>query len=356
MVTPSSIAIAGAGLVGSLLAWRLLENAQLTGQPLRLALFEKGCLKYPKAAAHTAAAMISPLSEVVVSERAIYDMGIQSLGLWPKWLELLNQHSAQPVAYNNQGSLVVAHPSDETELEQFAQDLRFHLQDQNTATWLTGQQLRQREPDLSHQFNRGLLLPDEAFLDNRQLMLNLHQRILALGGVIHENATMRFEPEPICEGFDLTTFDVCVDARGTGAAQSQAVRGVRGEVLWVQTPEVKLNHAVRLMHPRYKLYIVPKPNNSFIVGATEIESQDSSPVSVQSMMELCSALYTLNPAFAEARIIELDANLRPSYLNNMPAISWQPEHRTASINGLYRHGYLLAPHLIDTFINTLETN
>lgn len=355
MSTPSSIAIAGAGLVGSLLAWRLLENAHHTQQTLRVDIFEKDSLKHPRAAAHTAAAMISPLSEVVVSERAIYDMGIASLGLWPQWLAQLNAHSETPVTYNNQGSLVVAHPSDESELEQFAQDLRFHLKDQNTATWLSGQQLREREPDLSTQFNRGLLLPDEAFLDNRQLMHNLHARIRQLGGNIFGNAAITFNPAPCCEAHDLSTYDLCVDARGTGAKQSQTVRGVRGEVVWVETPEVKLNHAVRLMHPRYKLYIVPKPNNQFIVGATEIESQDSSPVSVQSVMELCSALYTLNPAFAEARIIELDANLRPSYLDNLPAISWQKKEGTASINGLYRHGYLLAPYLIQQFMMQLNT-
>ena len=351
MPIPSSFAIAGAGLAGSLLAWRLLETAK---HPIRVTLFEKGDLSQPRSAAYTAAAMISPLSEVVVSERAIYDMGMHSLQLWPQWLDALNKHSAQPVSYNNQGSLVVAHPSDESELEQFAQDLRYHLGENNTAQWLSRAELNAHEPDLSPQFNRGLLLPGEAFLDNRQLLTNLHQRIITLGGSIQQNSDISFEPEPHLNGTALTGFDCVVDARGTGAKQSQAVRGVRGEVLWVQTPEITLNHAVRLMHPRYKLYVVPKPNNRFIVGATEIESQDSSPVSVQSMMELCSALYTLNPAFAEARIIELDANLRPSYMDNMPAITWNKQGNSVSINGLYRHGYLLAPHLIDDLLGQLR--
>src|SRR5690606_16359206 len=81
---------------------------------------------------------------------------------------------------------------------------------------------------------------------------------------------------------------------------------------------------------------------------------DRSPVSVQSMLELCSALYTLNPAFAEARIIELDSNLRPAFLDNMPQVELT-ELRSAdghtlpriNINGLYRHGYLLAPKLVE---------
>jgi glycine oxidase len=337
-----TIAIAGAGLVGSLLAWRLLR------QGATVTVYERNTLLKPRAAAYTAAAMISPLSEVVVSERAIYDMGLDSLRLWPQWLSELAQITPA-VHYNNQGSLVVAHPNDAAELEQFASDLRFHLGADNTARWLSPEELKSLEPDLNPQLNPALLLPNEAHLDNRQLLNNLHAAIQRLGGKIIENADITFQPEATLQGKALAA-DWVIDARGTGAKQSQAVRGVRGEVLWVHTQEVHFTHAIRLMHPRYKLYIVPKPNHHFIVGATEIESQDDSPVSVQSMMELCSALYTLNPAFAEARITELDANLRPSYLDNLPKIIWDADTQSASINGLYRHGYLLAPHLINQFM------
>ena len=340
--TQPNVAIAGAGLVGSLLAWRLLR------QGAAVTVYERSTLTKPRAAAYTAAAMISPLSEVVVSERAIYDMGLDSLSVWPQWLSELAQNTS-PIHYNNQGSLVVAHPNDAAELEQFATDLRFHLGADNTARWLSSQELKTFEPDLNPQLNPALLLPNEAYLDNRQLLTNLQKAIQLLGGKIIENADIVFQPHATLEGNPLQA-DLVIDARGTGARQSQAVRGVRGEVLWVHTKEVCFARAIRLMHPRYKLYIVPKPNHHFIVGATEIESQDASPVSVQSMMELCSALYTLNPAFAEARITELDANLRPSYLDNMPKITWDTNTHCASINGLYRHGYLLAPHLINQFI------
>ena len=105
-----------------------------------------------------------------------------------------------------------------------------------------------------------------------------------------------------------------------------------------------LTRPVRLLHPRYQLYIVPKPNHEFVVGATQIESEDSSPVSVQSALELNSALYTLNPAFAEARIIEMQSNLRPALNDNRPQI--QHEAGLIKVNGLYRHGYLLAPVVV----------
>ena len=80
------------------------------------------------------------------------------------------------------------------------------------------------------------------------------------------------------------------------------------------------------------------------------------------MLELCSALYTLNPAFAEARILELDANLRPAYWHNLPLIETEQaeatpgEHqRILRINGLYRHGYLVAPPLVEEALSKLDT-
>lgn len=350
-----SIAIAGAGLVGRLLSWRLLRLGH------KVQLFDDGDPHHSRSAAHTAAAMISPLSEVVVSERSIYDMGVSSLAIWPRWLEELNASAPAPVHYAAPGSLVVAHQADMAELEQFYADLRFHLGADNNARWLERRDLYTLEPDIAGQFDRALYLPDEAYLDNRHLLARLLEEIQALGGECFAHHAVHFMPEARLGEQALAGFDCIFDCRGMGARQSQKdLRGVRGEVLWVQTDEVQLRHPVRLMHPRYKLYIVPKPGNRFIIGATEIESQDRSPVSVQSMLELCSALYTLNPAFAEARILELDANLRPSYWHNLPQIDHQrataasgETQNIVRINGLYRHGYLLAPTLVDDVLARL---
>lgn len=348
------IAIAGAGLLGRLLAWKLLEHQH------QVTLYETGSMAQSKSAAYTAAAMISPMSEVVVSERSIYQMGIHSLGLWPQWIQQLNIGLEKPVFYNTSGSLVVAHRNDESELEQFYQELCFHLGKNNTSRWLDRDGLYVLEPDLNPEFHRGLYLPDEAYLDNRYLLQALLQAIIKAGGQIHENTHIRLQPQALANGNALEGYDYIIDCRGMGAKRDQStLRGVRGEVLWVETDEVRLSRPVRLMHPRYKLYIVPKPKQRFIIGATEIESEDCSPVSVQSMLELCSALYTINPAFAEARILELDANLRPAFIDNMPHIEQQPTLDTTSakiisLNGLYRHGYLLAPTMVEHTLNMIH--
>lgn len=336
--SPMTLAVLGAGLLGRLVAWRLLSAGH------KVDLFEASSFSQPQSAAHTAAAMISPLSEVVVSEPIVYHMGLESLRLWPEWLQALK--SVDTVYYRASGSLVLAHPQDFSELLQFKKDLQYKLGNEDPSQWLDGATLHEREPQLGH-FSQGLYLPDEAYLDNRHLLGVLLKAIRELGGTCHENCSAEWRDGALYLNGEVSqqSFDWVLDCRGLGSKPAQTdLRGVRGEVMWVQTPELQFSHALRLMHPRYKLYVVPKPGNRFIIGATEIESEDKSPISIQSSLELASALYTIHPAFAEARVIETDSNLRPAYRDNLPYIRTQGSY--ISVNGLYRHGYLLAPTIV----------
>lgn len=130
----------------------------------------------------------------------------------------------------------------------------------------------------------------------------------------------------------------------TGAARIgrlPGLRGVRGEMLVLETGEIRLSRPVRLLHPRHPLYIVPREAGRFMVGATMIESDDAGPVTARSLMELLNAAYALHPAFGEARLVETGAGIRPAYPDNLPRVSEDGE--TIHVNGLYRHGFLLAP-------------
>ena len=88
----------------------------------------------------------------------------------------------------------------------------------------------------------------------------------------------------------------------------------------IRTREVTLTRAVRFLHPRIPLYIVPRANNEFMIGATMIESAEKGAVSVRSAIELLSAAYALHPAFGEAEILEMSADVRPAFPDNEPRI------------------------------------
>ena len=130
------------------------------------------------------------------------------------------------------------------------------------------------------------------------------------------------------------------------------LRGVRGEMVVVRSPDVSLQRPVRMLHPRMPLYIVPRGNGLFMIGATMIESERRGPVSVRSAVELLNAAYALHPAFGEAEIVELGADLRPAFPDNLPRIAIDGER--IGVNGLYRHGFLIAPALAELTLGYVE--
>lgn len=349
----STIAIAGGGLLGRLLAWQLLEAGH------QVTLYDAGSFVDSVSAAHTAAGMISPISEAIDTESLMYDLGMVALTQWPLWLQQLSHSlpAASAVQYDQKGSLIVAHSHDQALLEQYRHDMQQQLPIAAQGQSVDKSAIAALEADISSHFHQGMYLPQEAHIDNRQLLQSLFERIQQLGGECIADTTVDVEPFHICLRAEKQRkrFDCVIDCRGVGAKpQWQGVRGVRGEVLRVTTQDVQLQRPVRLLHPRYQLYVVPKPNQEFVIGATQIESEDRSPVSVQSALELNSALYTINPAFAEARIITMEANLRPALDDNRPQII--REKGLIKINGLYRHGYLLAPVVIQHTLHVLLEN
>jgi glycine oxidase len=211
--------------------------------------------------------------------------------------------------------------------------------------------LAAQEVGLAGRFHQGLLLPGEGQLDNRQLLDALLQSLQANGVALHWHsgrAPADFQPGEAGQA------DWLVDCRGLGARpQWTGLRGVRGEVIRLHAPDVTLTRPVRLIHPRYPIYIAPKPGQVFVVGATEIETDDLSPASVRSTLELLSAAYSVHPGFGEARLLEVAAQARPTLNDNLPALR-QLGPRTIQVNGLYRHGFLIAPALLDATLALLH--
>jgi glycine oxidase len=133
---------------------------------------------------------------------------------------------------------------------------------------------------------------------------------------------------------------------------------VRGEVIRLYAPEVKLLRPTRLIHPRYPIYIAPKEDDVYVVGATEIESEDLSSMSVRSALELLSAVYTVHSGFAEARILEMATQCRPTLKDNLPEIAVDRKPNQAGlmmINGLYRHGFMISPAILDCALEILDS-
>ena len=325
-----NIAILGYGLMGRLCALALADVA-------RLHIVSSEAEHEQSGAGWKAAAMLAPIAESVHTDSALVDMGWDALSLWPRFLEKLDGK----VFFQQVGTLVVAHQQDESLLQQFRQ--RIALVELRRVKSLRRQELQSLEPELAGRFQHGLFLEEEGHIDNHGLFHAIDRHLAKRNVAFSWSQSIGNKPrEFVQEAYFNQKFDWVIDCRGIGAkAQWPNLRGVRGEVVRVHAPEVVLNRPVRLMHPRYPLYIVPKPGNQYVLGATQIESEDEGAIRVRSCLELLSAAYSLHPGFGEARIIRAEAGLRPALIDNNPRL--RIESGFMAVNGLYRHGFMLGP-------------
>jgi len=341
------VAVLGAGLLGRMLTVSIMDDCQVS-------LFDKDSGDAKQSAGYLAAAMLAPLAESADCSAGIMQLGERALGIWPKFIAKLDE----PVFFQQQGSLIVAFDQDMAAFEQFQSRLKG-----NNLLEVGARQIAEIEPDLMQRFHKGLYLPKEGQLDNRQLLLAMANKIRKANsvnwqtGVKVEVKEDSHDKQVLVDGIQLAGFDWVVDCRGIGAktdikTSDAQLRGVRGEVVRVYAPDVTLTRPVRLMHPRYPIYIAPKENHHFVIGATQVESEDTRKPTVRSALELLSACFSVHSGFAEAEIISIDAGLRPAYLDNEPRI-FQDKH-FISLNGLYRHGYLLAPVIVEECIKLMQ--
>jgi glycine oxidase len=305
----SGILVIGAGVVGLTTALTLAERGA------KVALVERSG-ELGGNASWLAGGMLAPFCEGESAPRSVVDLGKSAIDWW----------DARVPGVARTGTLVVAPPRDIGEIDRFAERTRGHERADEAGIAVL-------EPDLAGRFRKALFFAGEGHLDPRAAMGALADALRRHG------VDMRFGEDG--EGLGPKGLLV-VDCRGFAARpELKQLRGVRGEMIRIRTREVSLTRTVRLLHPRIPLYVVPRANGEFMIGATMIESAEKGAVSVRSAIEMLSAAYALHPAFAEAEVLEMSAHVRPAFPDNEPRI--EEREGRIFVNGLYRHGFLLAP-------------
>lgn len=300
------ITILGAGVAGLCAATVLAERGY------RVQVMDSG----PQAAGASwlAGGMLAPFVEAESAPPEVARLGATAADWW----------AARVPGVVRRGTLVVALARDQAELDRFAARTTGHER-------IGPDRIAGLEPDLAGRFGSALYYPDEAHLDPRVALKALAEGLRNRGVTITYDT--HFPPE-----------QADIDCRGIAARDNLLdLRAVRGEMLMLHCRDVALSRPVRLLHPRFPVYVVPRDNGLFMVGATMIETDATGPMTLRSASELMSAAFALHPGFAEAAILEVGSGLRPAWPDNLPRLT-QAAGRW-HLNGLYRHGFLTAPAL-----------
>ncbi len=315
----TDVTIIGAGVAGLWAARSCLSRG------LQPRLIDRTGAPGPHGCSWWAGGMLAPECEGATAGPPVVTHGRGAARLW---LDI--------TTVTRRGTLVLAPERDRAELDRFgARTQRHAAQDAQGVAAL--------EPDLAVRHRRGLFYAEEAHLDPRRALADL-TRTLAAAGV--EVETCEAEPKDLA--------GPVIDCRGLAAqGDVPGLRGVRGEMIVLHSEEIALSRPIRLLHPRHPLYVVPREGGLFMLGATQIETVSRGAMTARSALELLSAAYALDPRFAEAEIVEMGADLRPAFADHVPRVLRRGA--VLHLNGLFRHGFLMAPALAEQAADYLST-
>lgn len=339
-----TVAIAGAGVIGLAIAWRLAEAG------CKVAIFDSG--KAGSGASHAAAGMLAACAEAEPGEETLLDLNRESQRLWPAFAAELEAASGLEVGYKESGTLVVALTADD------AAKLRHQHEFQKKlglpVEWLTGAEARRREPHLATKLAGALWCPEDHQADNRNVAAALKVAALKAGAVLHEDApvsrvvTEAGRVRGVMVGGALHAADVVVLAAGAWSrgvdiapASPLPVRPIKGQMLALQMdPSAPvLSHV--LWGPG--TYMVPRADGRLIIGATVEEKGFDTSLTAGGQLALLTHAWRAVPTIEELPIIEQWVGFRPGSRDDAPILGPSEVNGLIFATGHHRNGILLLP-------------
>ncbi len=307
------IGIVGGGVMGRVLSFLATKRGH------DVTLYHDGPASGEGTCSFVAGGMIAPVCEREISSENIFNLGMQSLDLWNNELSF---------AFSSSQTLVLAPREHQSDLDRFYLGLkRYGLE------------------NYCEKKDRGLLIKNEGHVDPKRFLLVTGKELKARWNTKIESFSRK--------KVDDETYDEVIDTRGLNSKELR-LRGVRGEILTLRVPKLSLKNVVRILHPRVPLYLIPRGDEIFSLGATSFEDSNEGPIKIRSLLELLSYTYSLFPQLAEGEYLGSEVKARPALWDNEPLIDAPKENTPMKINGLYRHGYLLAPALGLKALEVLE--
>jgi glycine oxidase ThiO len=314
------IIVAGGGIIGLSCAWRLAQRG------FQVRLFD--AREVAREASWAAAGMLAPGGEIA-RDSAMARMAIESLRLYPSFVEELSAASGLQIDYQRCGAL----------------DLAF---DENDAAELDARAEAQAALGIrSERVARGRFYPEDAVVNPRDVNAALKTACERLGVEFHE-----FEPvlQILGNGTGVRT--------GAGEYEADGVvlsTGAWGGALWPALPKLtpKRGHLIGYRPApglpldsilrRGHTYLVPRKSGEIVAGSSTEDAGFDRSIDETITAELHARACQLLPELVHAQIASTWNGFRPHIEGETPLIGRIDETNVWAACGHYRNGILLAP-------------
>jgi glycine oxidase len=334
------VAIVGAGVVGSSIAWRLAQAG------LRVVLLDAG--RMGGEASWAAAGMLAPGGEFDAPS-PWNCFALDSLRAYPAFVAELESESGVRIDFQRRGAIEVATAAD----EMAALDARATMQAPLgiPSNPLSPEQVWREVPRAGRDIAGGRFYPEDALVDPRGLMASLRAACAARGVEIQEGVRVS-AIRPASGVVEVVTPDSVLAAGAAvlaaGAWSSQIpVEGfltprafpVRGHLMGFQLEPGVLGPILRCGHT----YLLQRSSGYLVAGASSEESGFDRALDPEVLSGIHHSSSKLLPALAGRVPHESWLGFRPGIEGDGPVIERVGETALWLAYGHYRNGILLAP-------------
>lgn len=352
----TDVIVVGAGVVGLSIAWRLADAGR------SVTVLERS--EVGAGASLAATGMLAPAAEHEPGSDPLLPLALDSLARWPAFRDDLEAASGLDIDYRTQGTLVLAIGRDEVERLRFRHDLQ--TRSGIRARWLSGLEVREREPMLRPAVTAGILCEDDHQVDPRKVMAALIRACRAAGVAL-------VAPCP-AQSLDWAGGQVrgVVTAQGRIAAGTVVlasgawsgergllppelalpVRPIKGQALAVKTTARTgtLTHMVWTE----QVHMAPKGDGDLIVGATVEDCGFRAGLTAGGLYALLEGARRVLPGIEEMEIGAVWSGYRPTSDDDAPIVDRLAPGLVVA-TGHHRNGYLLTPATADAVTALVDT-
>lgn len=343
--------VIGGGVIGLSIAWQLLREGY------SVFVFEKDLVE--STTSWISGGMLCPYSEMKFLDDLVFHNGITSLALYPSFLRDLQTDSGQCIEMEGKGTLLVA--SNRDEYQQLQHSYQKLTEKTHKLKWLSGQEVKEKEPLLSDIIVGGVWIPQESQLNSRRLLHALVQAILKRGGVIHENVHVEqiWKRGNKALGIVLSNKEkiqgaLTVIATGAWTKSLEAGKNlypVKGQIITAIIPKtIQISHVVRTPYA----YLVPKQDQTIKIGATMEDVGFNRETTVGGVQGLLREAWRVLPIVSEFTFLRAEAGLRSMTPQRIPIIQKEQIEGLYTATGHGRDGVLLAPYTAYSIVSLIK--
>jgi glycine oxidase len=334
------VAIAGAGLIGSSIAFELAQAG------LKVAVFDRG--EPGREASWASAGILSPAPESPAMISMV-PLAKASMNLYPALVANVEEISGEKVGYRAKGTMDVFFTKDA--IPDLSTLIALHHGMGLKAEPLRPEDARELEPSLSTELEAAALRPEEASIDNRAFTHAMLSAAKKSGAEVFPGANITgiVKEGGRCTGLKVGNETVtakwtviaagCFSAEIEGVKEFAPVRPAKGQMVSLRADGLKIERVIW----GEKIYIVPRNDGRILAGATVEYVGFDKQVTAGGIEKILSAAIEVIPEFANARIEETWAGLRPDSPDHLPILGPADVDGLVIATGHFRSGVLLTP-------------